>query len=931
MCFSKWFKRKMRRRISLYIDGNLVDLNDDSFILFNYAFEDLSNPTVVKNSYSQSIRIPATPNNNAIFGKLFRLDRVVGNGGTAIGRDFNPSKKTPFTIYNELGEVLESGYVKLEEITRSRNGIAEYSINLFGGLGTYLYNLSYDGEGKEKSLADLIYIEPGNPEGELTFPINAETITDAWDADFYGDVETAYQVINFMPAYEGIPDKDFSADKGVIVPTDHGLSASVTDDGKTYTTKSGLALCNLANKVDYWGAHDLRSYLMRPVLAWKAFLKAIADPANNGGYEVDYSGIDAKIPGDGELLFLTLPTIPSLGGLKQMSGDLTTTFFGTAVATKNLGSWQVSGSLPTSIGTKVTAHFDFKLGWNFPASASAYSEMIASYSYLFSGKWTTRTNAVFIQILAYASDNTLVGGSAVKLLKNDTRRTPEEVAELVGYVPPFPGAGYESNCTGWKNLARTTSPLVQFATPVLGMDCVAFDVDHYSINVTEYDIEEKEGMGFTYVGGGSASTIWGLPVSPNPVSPIFATTTQLLAVGSVLTYETNSSIRSGAMLTKRLLLGSTKKPADYLLSFCKMFGLVIKVNEADKKVTITKRDAVFEDTTIDLTKRIDVSQPITIKPYVYDAKWYDMSLESVGGAFADEYEKTYGRVYGSQRINTGYDFDAAIVNIMDSIVFRSAATILGYSRYYYDIFDADSHFLPSPFVDKGNTYTLWTAEGETIEVPISCPLDSATFTDWNQSGYEGYDEMLSRKLEFRDKSEKAVDGSGVLVMLTGWTAYDHCKVSDDTPAMMALNDNVPCWDLSEGDGVSVPVFATLIAPNDWDVQYSLDFDAPQELAIPGIVYNEQYYNGDGVTIYQRGWAKYLADRYNLNTKVMTCKVDLSGLQVNADLLGKFYWFENSLWVMNAIRNYSLTTYDLVECEFVQVQDKDNYLNGQDYS
>ena len=25
---------------------------------------------------------------------------------------------------------------------------------------------------------------------------------------------------------------------------------------------------------------------------------------------------------------------------------------------------------------------------------------------------------------------------------------------------------------------------------------------------------------------------------------------------------------------------------------------------------------------------------------------------------------------------------------------------------------------------------------------------------------------------------------------------------------------------------------------------------------------------------------------------------------------------------------SLTTYDPVECEFVQVQDKDNYLNGQ---
>ena len=72
------------------------------------------------------------------------------------------------------------------------------------------------------------------------------------------------------------------------------------------------------------------------------------------------------------------------------------------------------------------------------------------------------------------------------------------------------------------------------------------------------------------------------------------------------------------------------------------------------------------------------------------------------------------------------------------------------------------------------------------------------------------------------------------------------------------------------------------------------------------------------------------DRYDVNTKVMKCRVDLSGHQVGQNLLRKFYWYEGSLWVLNRITNYSLTTYDPVECEFVQVQDKDNYLNGQTY-
>ena len=61
---------------------------------------------------------------------------------------------------------------------------------------------------------------------------------------------------------------------------------------------------------------------------------------------------------------------------------------------------------------------------------------------------------------------------------------------------------------------------------------------------------------------------------------------------------------------------------------------------------------------------------------------------------------------------------------------------------------------------------------------------------------------------------------------------------------------------------------------------------------------------------------------------MRCRVNFGGIQVGQNLLRKFYYFDNSIWVLNKISNYSLTTYDPVECEFVQVQDKNNYLNGQ---
>ena len=108
----------MRRRISLYIGGMPVDLDDQSFILFNYTQEDLSNPTIVKNSFSQQVTLKGTPANNRIFGGMWRSDRQTQAGGGNTGVDFNAARKTPFAIYDETREILESGYCRMDKVTR---------------------------------------------------------------------------------------------------------------------------------------------------------------------------------------------------------------------------------------------------------------------------------------------------------------------------------------------------------------------------------------------------------------------------------------------------------------------------------------------------------------------------------------------------------------------------------------------------------------------------------------------------------------------------------------------------------------------------------------------------------------------------------------------------------------------------------------------
>jgi hypothetical protein len=78
------------------------------------------------------------------------------------------------------------------------------------------------------------------------------------------------------------------------------------------------------------------------------------------------------------------------------------------------------------------------------------------------------------------------------------------------------------------------------------------------------------------------------------------------------------------------------------------------------------------------------------------------------------------------------------------------------------------------------------------------------------------------------------------------------------------------------------------------------------------------------TLFNEWWKKYLTDRYNVDTFKMTCKVNLRGLSVNQGLMKNFFYYQGAIFALNAIKNHSLTTLDDTECEFIKVQDIDNY-------
>lgn len=896
----------MRRTISLYINGAKADLDDDSFILYNYVLEDLDNPAIVRNNFSHQITLPGTANNNAIFGGYYRLDHVIGTG-------YNPTEKVPFAIYDGTAALLESGYMRLDSVTKN-NGIPQYNISLYGRLGSFLYSLAYDENGNRRTLADLDYLQTASSETELDFTINAQTLLDAWSNNFtLQAVTNKWRVVNFAPCLNGIPDGNFSADKAVVDLSDISMPQQQGHDGK-----SGYTIVNFASPKHEWEVKDCRSYLQRPILSMYAFLSAVARPENNGGYDVEMRPLDASSE-VWNRTWLTLPMLPSLGTGRQESGDLSVSMSTTATSAHQVGRYNISGSV--SAGAKIIADLHCKLQMHFNGTDTSLSMYATQQT---SGSISTKEMVVFAQAVARDSNGNVLGGSKIVTMFNWRYATAEKMAEECGFTPVFP-ADYEVvDRSG--SVALVSSRYFNIGKE-MSFHVEAYNVSYYTIEVYTYRVEtysngSQAGTRITSVSGGNLSTG---TAYVNFSTARTADLTRIAAgsIGNTITYSSSGSLRSNAKITKRMLLSTSATPADYLIAMCKVFHWKLFWDEDKNKVRILPSDEFYDvDTTIDLTGRVDLSKPVQIEPYLFKSKWYNFELEGVGGAYADEYASLQGVPYGIQRVDTGYDFDSNEYNLMDGVVLKSGVTILDKSPFYCTIYQS-GEFFPSVFKEPGATYTLWDLYGNSQDFSLSVPKDNAQITQYNTS-FPGYNIPRARMMEFRDKDNKAVDGSNVLVVFGGRAGYSDISITDDLPIMDNINNGVPCWRITSGRSYQMPMFGRYEWGNSTAetniMEQSLDFGVPRELDMPGVVYDEN------TTIYKKRWKSYITDRFDANTKVMRCRVDFSGIgeKVSLNLLSYFYWYDGSLWSLNAIRNYSLTTYDFAECEFVQVQNKSNY-------
>ena len=735
----------MRQEISLYLGGKEVQFSEPPEILFSYIRTDYTDPTVLRNSYSKTLTIEGTPNNNQIFNSIYHLDKISDYG------TFNPARRMEFQLYSN-GDILEQGYAKLDKINKDGKNIS-YDITLYGGLGEFLYNLSYDqtaegsdtsrGGGEDRRLSSLVFYDETEPNKEFDFDITKETVAEAWDALEKGTGATKWQYINFAPAYNGYP-KDFDADK-VLINTQNstcpltynnngttgssiGFPTTISQNDSTYRAYNNYALGEMPKEMTEWEMRDLRSYLQRPVMSIKGFMEAISNPANNGGYTVD---LDQDFFNNNNPYYAKAwVTLPQLKKDEVETGQSAKTEVSNDVLSVSsyMGEdydvrYYLQGLQPGAVyqGIDLTFQFsvdiagmpnqimttavDYKAGGIFARDAGYYSSIFvqmvgedeggnpiaASPIYNFTSPYGSQEGWKFI------IGNEWEGPQNQYCTRSEFREVYTPVLEtrdvnVLGRFVKTSGNHYV-----WKNVNGNVITLTASLTDKLEYHRIYFRVtkcfhwrDYKKNGDPDFNRFEKQIFsGLTDTEEKRRNILMGWVANQSWLGGDYGLTaktavTQTEVVGSQVKYTVTSDVvRSGDHISKGDLLNFDGTPCDYLLSYCKLFNLYLSKDIYDKVIHIRTRDTFYNGGTIDLDQFIDRSKEIKVSPLAMESRWYDFAYpEDEKGGAAEDYDFNYGVEYGKNKVQTTYEFDSAAKNLFDDNIYQNAVQVQESSKYY---------------------------------------------------------------------------------------------------------------------------------------------------------------------------------------------------------------------------------------------------------
>lgn len=823
-----------------------LDLDNSINLGINYQLSDLTNPTAVKVPYSAQISIPKTKRNVQIFANI---------GIDSTAKIIDPISLINFRLYiNE--SIFQIGYISIEEVDIEENG--NYKIRLYGSLGDYFYKLT------EWKLSELPI--------DCDHYINKDSLWETFDNDTlpYG----------YALTYQGEYEK-FDNDK-----VDTG--SEITE--ATWTGGSGTFINvdldeHKRNSTNISG--EYRSYYQKPTLRLKSITEAIVEKSIEEGYDVtlDDAFFSEDNPYYNDIWLLCnnyeVGNIPGGYGytISEFGDDGTKRTESVLKIQENNAVDIYNEEIPASRFISTT-------------DSSSISPVVAISEIITLQPGETLIAKLFTKMIATFYDdskddqryrykntdlnvNLNIVDMATGQVVNDVTTTNAAADSLVG------GRKFNSNNVGKKRPSNRDNKY-------FGEQNFAYDKP---VDRVEYvcDCDTKWAYHQTYTATSEINVRIVLAISGNTWWRANKNPTRKYGVAFKILDGSSIQIRGkvsenddrkGAYKTYEQIIGNEYSCFDLLLSYCKLFGLFFKVDDATHAISILLKDNYYTGEFIDWTAKIDRSKEFSLVPLALSFQKGVFKYNDLDTKYEELYKAGTSVSYGSFTTHTGYELDNSEHNYLDGTIFDNCIIATDYSKYF-------SGRKPEAFKDNKELPHLQTSDGSKVEL----------------NGYI---------LLFREREPYKLDKKIAL--------------SDDTDTMSAYG--TICWtdDKNHIDFIdSIPHYVRTIR-KDENNYYSLNFGKPS------ISYSDSEKDPrDNAGIYSRYWRSYLNDRLDGNCKLLTCYVFIQPSDLQNDLLAKFIYINHTIWVIDQIYNFNPLSSEPTKVRLVKVKDINNYLDHANLS
>lgn len=938
----------------LYINGNKVELDNAGVaILFNRQRTDYTNPTIVRNSFTKTIKLPGTKVNNSIFNEIWKLDRVQWSNA------FNASKRTPFILMNN-GALVEQGYVKLNNIVWNGQ-FYTYEVTLYGELGNLLYGLSYniDSETDEVSpltLADLDF-------GFKEFRISKDLIDYAWkrldgDTSVSGDNYKIFDTINFMVSYDGIPQANNFDPKSVWCSVDRKASVNwkdhhyyanqfpseIVEDNVTYKyintrlskmdPEDHYAFMELKKDLSPLEMRDLRSYLLRPVINIKKMFEAI------GKYIGDHYGYTLDMSDPFFSTYDFSSTWMTLSMLYEIDPDVES---GTKFTKKQLFSNTSSPAsylisfckiygiyldvdyfnkkltltrLPNFFNREKINELKIDLSRDVKITPLSFDK--ASYTFDYGqGESEFLKKYKDTYDIQYGSKKVNTGyrfdaSTAPYIDNNIYRQGVDSIDQSAYYRYPY----FAKNSFGTD---------VLFTYPVGLMD---------EANLPTYKLFNIDTQGEIKTVDGEMSPYWYPGISDESSSTLYVY--NVVNSGYQFMNVWWGGLRPQVWqdsFPKLQCHSEDNKAVDGKNILVKFSGF----RQAKYGHLTSTEDRTFwnidsyKDDIIDATSvnyLLSDDNPY-LKQFAGKNCYYDCPMPSVGYG-GNSYLMTINRLPAFSRASYLYARDygkipAFYVGPYEgyTITGSSRSVIITKSNTYYRTIVNSSSGRQYPYF-SGYAYKPKHRYFIAAAVRTSSASAIKSGNNYAHPDIIGSTLINSNDLQYSDKVQ--LIGSIVEIGDTSLNKITSLSTNNVGSTVSWDTEYLMCYDLTEigmedklttvNAAIEYFGMTELRVGYSYDLTETLDFGISRELYVPNCTYKKD------IGVYNEYWRNYIGDVYSINTKVFECYCYLDNIN---EAFREFYYYDNSLWILSKMTDWNIET-KLCKAIFIKVNDIDNYTN-----